>query len=96
MRSRSCADQLFGDQNRHKEVRRNAVRYMITHKDDFVPFMDKDREPFDMVGEHCVADSKYIRRMMNNCTWGGDLEINAISNCYKCNVIVYQDRRPNI
>ena len=96
MRSRSCADQLFGDQNRHKEVRRNAVRYMITHKDDFVPFMDKDREPFDMVGEYCVADSKYIRRMMNNCTWGGDLEINAISNCYKCNVIVYQDRRPNI
>ena len=25
-----------------------------------------------------------------------DLEINAISNCYKCNVIVYQDHRPNI
>lgn len=34
--------------------------------------------------------------MSKNGTWGGDLEINAISNCYKCNVIVYQDRRPNI
>lgn len=34
--------------------------------------------------------------MSKNGTWGGDLEINAISNCYKCNIIVYQDRRPNI
>lgn len=77
-------------------MRRNAVRYMITHKDDFVPFMDRDREPFDMVGVNGAADGEYVRRMLNNCTWGGDLEINAISNCYKCNVIVYQDRRPNI
>ena len=72
------------------------MRYMITHKDDFVPFMDRDREPFDMVGVNGAADGEYVRRMLNNCTWGGDLEINAISNCYKCNVIVYQDRRPNI
>lgn len=34
--------------------------------------------------------------MMKNGTWGGDLEINAISNCYKCNVVVYQDQRPDL
>ena len=34
--------------------------------------------------------------MSKNGIWGGDLEINAISNCYKCNVVVYQDHRPNI
>lgn len=34
--------------------------------------------------------------MSKNGIWGGDLEINAISNCYKCNVVVYQDYRPNI
>lgn len=50
VRSRSCADQLFGDQNRHGEVRRNAIHYMKTHKADYIPFMDKDREPFDQVG----------------------------------------------
>lgn len=49
MRSRSCADQLFGDQNRHGEVRRNAIHYMKTHKADYIPFMDQDRQPFDQV-----------------------------------------------
>ena len=34
--------------------------------------------------------------MSHNSTWGGDLEINAISNYYKCNVIVFQDKRPNL
>ena len=34
--------------------------------------------------------------MMKSGTWGGDLEINAISHCYKCNVVVYQDRRPDL
>ena len=34
--------------------------------------------------------------MSHNGTWGGDLEINAISNYYKCNVIVFQDSRPNL
>lgn len=37
-----------------------------------------------------------MKHMSLNGIWGGDLEINAISNCYKCNVIIYQDRRPNI
>ena len=34
--------------------------------------------------------------MSHNGIWGGDLEINAISQYYKCNVIVYQDSRPNL
>lgn len=34
--------------------------------------------------------------MSHNGIWGGDLEINAISNYYKCNVIVFQDSRPNL
>ena len=34
--------------------------------------------------------------MSHNGTWGGDLEINAISNYYKCNVVVFQDHRPNL
>ena len=49
VRSRSCADQLFGDQNRHGEVRRNAIHYMKTHKADYIPFMDQDRQTFDQV-----------------------------------------------
>ena len=46
---RSCADQLFGNQNRHVEVRKNAVQYMIQHKGNYIPFMDQDREPFTIV-----------------------------------------------
>lgn len=34
--------------------------------------------------------------MNHNGIWGGDLEINAISNYYKRNVIVFQDSRPNL
>lgn len=34
--------------------------------------------------------------MSHNGSWGGDLEINAISKYYKCNIIVFQDSRPNL
>lgn len=34
--------------------------------------------------------------MSHNGIWGGDLEINAISNYYKRNVVVFQDSRPNL
>ena len=54
MRNRSCADQLFGDQNRHHEVRRNAMRYILSHKNDYLPFMDEDRQPFNSVHLQCV------------------------------------------
>lgn len=49
MSGSSCADQLFGDQNRYAEVRRNAVNYIRSHKKDYLPFMDQDSEPFEQV-----------------------------------------------
>ena len=49
MSGSSCADQLFGDQNRYPEVRRNAVNYIRSHKKDYLPFMDQDSEPIEQV-----------------------------------------------
>ena len=31
------------------EVRRNAIQYMMSHKAEFAPFMDEEREPFNSV-----------------------------------------------
>ena len=46
---RSCADQLWGDQNRYREVRRNAVHYIRSHRDEYIPFMDQQIESFNSV-----------------------------------------------
>ncbi|CBK19999.2 uncharacterized protein [Blastocystis hominis] len=46
---RSCADQLFGNQDRHAEVRRKAVEYIRRHKSDYLPFMDEESGNFNQV-----------------------------------------------
>ena len=43
---RSLADQLFGDTNKHMDIRNIIMNYMISEKDHFSLFIEDD-EPFD-------------------------------------------------
>ncbi|OEH78031.1 otu-like cysteine protease domain-containing protein [Cyclospora cayetanensis] len=76
---RAASDQLFGEQTQHKKVRAAAVEYMAAHADIFAPFTDCDEEPF----------ARYLRRMAADRTWGGQLELQAISLAFGVNLLIY-------
>ena len=63
-------------------LRVEAVEYMRLHPDDFSPFIDTEAYPrgFD----------DYCSRMLKNTTWGGQLEIQALSQAKRVNVYVFQ------
>ncbi|EGZ04601.1 hypothetical protein PHYSODRAFT_536109 [Phytophthora sojae] len=78
---RALADQLYGDQHRHKDVRGKIVDYLEQHRDDFEPFME-DEEKFD----------KYCERMCEDGTWGGNQELYAAARLFQVYVVVHQDQ----
>lgn len=65
-----------------ESLRNEAVDFMLSHADDFAPFIDSEAYPngFD---DYCL-------RMRRAGTWGGQLEIQALSLSKMINVYVFQ------
>lgn len=79
---RSFSDQYHGNESRHAEVRKKCVDFMRAHPDGFSPFVDEDeagRGGFE----------GYLQRMSEPSTWGGDIEIQALSQCFEVNVVLH-------
>jgi len=74
---RALSDQLNGNENDHKQYRKSIVNYMKVNHEDFAPFYIGD---FD----------KYLIKMGKDAEWGGNLELIAISKCYKVDIIIHQ------
>ena len=82
---RSVADQFEGDESLHMNYRLAAVDYIRLNKDDFIPFIEDD----ETIDQYC-AD------MEKDGVWGDQLEMNALANAYKFNMIVHQVDHPNM
>lgn len=82
---RSMWDQLDGTSNvqDHRELRSVIVDRIEEDKDFFSLFIEDD-EPFE----------EYIKRMRGD-GWGGNVEMQACSVLFKCNIRVYQDGMPS-
>jgi len=80
---RSIADQVVGDQNRHMEFREKAVAFMRANQDDFAPFLEED---FD----------EYCEDMEERGTWGGNMELVAISRVLGMHVVIHQLNAPRL
>ena len=52
---------------------------MRTNPDDFAPFVEDD-ESFD----------RYLDRMESEGTWGGNMELQALSMALKRNIVLHQ------
>ena len=81
----SLADQLFGDQSRHDELRVETVRYIKSNRDYYSLFIEDD-ENID----------EYIRWIARDGHWGGQLEMNVLAHVYQFNLIVMQVGKPNV
>ena len=73
---RSCSQQLFGCQTHHLYVRAAAVEYMREHASEFQGFFAGNQ--FD----------SYLVRMKRGRTWGDELTLRAICNCFSCHIHV--------
>jgi hypothetical protein len=82
---RSIADQMYGDAQRHGEVRSTIVEYMRTRRDYFKLFLDEDEEDVD----------EYLAQMSRSGEWGGNHELYAASETYGLSIYVYQNLRSN-
>lgn len=73
---RSIADQIYGDQDFHHQVRTDCMNYIVQNRDYFEPYVTED---FD----------KYVARKRTWYVHGNHLEIQAMSELYNRNIEVY-------
>ncbi|KAF4664429.1 hypothetical protein FOZ61_000816 [Perkinsus olseni] len=79
---RSFADQLGYDADGpkdYKNARKAAVQYIRRHESISEPFMEPG-----------VTTAVYSQRMQNDKVWGGNIELQALSQHYRVNVVVLQ------
>ena len=69
---------MEGDDDKHETYRKECIKYIRKHKDDYVPFIEDD----ETIREYCDT-------MQDDGIWGGQLEMNALAQCYKFNVVVH-------
>ncbi|XP_068916605.1 OTU domain-containing protein 5-B [Tenebrio molitor] len=73
---RSIADQVYGDQEFHYQVRQDCMNYIVQNRDYFEPYVTED---FD----------KYVTRKRRWNVHGNHLEIQAMSELYNRTIEVY-------
>jgi len=73
---RSIADQIYGDQDMHDQVRERCMNYMEVERDHFSQFVTED---FD----------EYLSRKRKDRCYGNNLEIQAIGELYNRPVEIY-------
>ncbi|KAL1493028.1 hypothetical protein ABEB36_011170 [Hypothenemus hampei] len=73
---RSIADQVYGDQEFHHQVRQDCMNYIVQNRDYFEPYVTED---FD----------KYVARKRTWHVHGNHLEIQAMSELYNRTIEVY-------
>jgi len=82
----SCADQLFGDPDRHPEVRKAAVEWLRDHADYKLPNST-------MIGDYLQTEffpawEDYIEYMGQNGIWGDHFTLLAIAEVYKIKIVI--------
>jgi OTU domain-containing protein 3 len=81
---RALGDQYYGDGGAtHVEIRQKIVDYMSRHADYFKMFLG--------AGDGGESWNAYLKRMARDGVYGDNPEIVAFANCYKANVVIYQD-----
>ena len=80
---RAISDQISGAEDMHLELRNLSVDYMRDNSDDFQPFIEDDEE-----------FNSYMQKMTNPGTWGGNLELQALSMALQVNINIHRLNEP--
>jgi len=85
---RAVADQISLTQSTHLLVRQRCVDFISKHRDDYEPFVCVSGMPWD----------HYLFEMRKVNSWGGQVELQALSLTFNINIIIYsiQTKEPTI
>jgi len=76
---RAVADQVYGDQSVHEIIREKCCDYLESESEYFKQYVDTES----------IAYDRYLKFMRRPSTWGGNVEIQAISEIYDRPVEIY-------
>ncbi|KAI8929930.1 hypothetical protein BC831DRAFT_441628 [Entophlyctis helioformis] len=74
----------------YKQLREMAADYMRSHADDFIPFLTNDNG--DMLTESEFKE--YCQNVESSAVWGGQLEIQALSQALRRQIQIVQRGSP--
>ena len=80
---RALADQKYGDEHRHAELREKIVATVREREAEFAPFVEDD-ESFD----------DYVARMASDGEWAGHLEVIAATSVLGYGICIHQAGSP--
>jgi hypothetical protein len=84
---RAVAEYIYGSQTLHSKIRNETVDYLAEHKDRFAPFVPaREGQTYET----------YLDFMRKDKAWGGQIELQAISNRYSVNVIIYSQTESEV
>jgi OTU domain-containing protein 3 len=72
---------MEGREHCHEVYREGAVSYMIDNSDDFAPFIECNFRD-------------YCHKMQQDGSWGGNLELQALSMAFEVNITIHQFDAP--
>ena len=79
---RSVAHQIEQDESKHSHYRKLAIDYMSTNPGKFISSLRSDEDG---------TWDQYLKRMMKNREWGGNLEILALSQALEVQIWLFQE-----
>lgn len=82
---RALSDQLKGNETHHMEYRAECADYIEENKELYKFFIEDDEDIDD-----------YIKWIRQDARWGGQLEMNALAQIYRFNVVVHQVDNPGM
>ncbi|CAK1550026.1 unnamed protein product [Leptosia nina] len=91
---KAIAHQLHSKRNTvisTEELRKKVSCHIRTNKDDFIPFLTNP-DTSEMLTD--VEFDEYCEKICNTRVWGGQLEIRALSDYFKCPILVIQATGP--
>lgn len=86
---RSMAQALYWNQSLHMVVRQACVEHLLDNEPEYVYFIDLQGDADDEEGRH-KEYLMYTQSMLQPSTWGGQLELQALSQRYHRNFQIYQ------
>ncbi|SOV77298.1 OTU-like cysteine protease, putative [Plasmodium sp. gorilla clade G3] len=77
---RAVSDQLYNHEENYKEIRKKVVEHLLQNEELYKNFIEYDE-----------SYKSYIERISLDGTWGGQLELQAVGEIYKVNILIYQE-----
>lgn len=74
------------------ELRKITAQFIRDHKEDFLPFMYNELDDNAVVSEEHFES--YCNEVATTKLWGGQLELRALSNYFKCPIKIIQANGP--